>query len=119
MKPVGSAISLDFAPGATLSATIADFSASLQRRRRGVPVRTSTRRKLCHQLANYLAHDPPAQLTTADHAIAVVRCKVGIRLFQLPTSCCVRRRAQSDVGGWESPRHMTVLPGGGSLARAR
>ena len=35
------------APGAKLSATIAAFSAALQRRRRGAPVRTSTRRKLC------------------------------------------------------------------------
>jgi transposase-like protein len=34
------------APGAKLSATIAVFSAALQRRRRGVPVNTSMRRKL-------------------------------------------------------------------------
>src|SRR6516162_329754 len=59
MKPVGSAISLDFAPGATLSATIADFSASLQRRRRGVPVRTSTRRKLCPSIGKLLGTRSP------------------------------------------------------------
>jgi len=42
------------APGARLSATIAAFSAVLQRRRRGAPVRTSTRRKLCPSIAKLL-----------------------------------------------------------------
>src|SRR3954451_13613070 len=42
------------APGAKLSATIAAFSAALQRRRRGTPVRTSTRRKLCPSIGKLL-----------------------------------------------------------------
>jgi hypothetical protein len=41
------AASLAYAPGTRLSATIAAFSSSLQRRRRAGPVSTSTRRKLC------------------------------------------------------------------------
>src|SRR3954452_5909995 len=48
------------APGAKLSATIAAFSAALQRRRRGTPVRTSTRRKLCPSIGKLLGK--PASL---------------------------------------------------------
>src|SRR6516165_3431645 len=57
-------MSLDFAPGATLSATIAAFSASLQRRRRGVPVRTSTRRKLCPSIGKLLGTRSPCSIKT-------------------------------------------------------
>jgi hypothetical protein len=42
------------APGTKLSATIAAFSVVLQRRRRGVPVKTSTRRKLCPSIGKLL-----------------------------------------------------------------
>src|SRR6516162_1074110 len=57
-------MSLDFAPGATLSATIPAFSASLQRRRRGVPVRTSTRRKLCPSIGKLLGTRSPCSIKT-------------------------------------------------------
>ena len=48
------AISLVTAPGAKLSATIAAFSVVLQRRRRGVPVSTSTRRNVCSLIGKLL-----------------------------------------------------------------
>jgi hypothetical protein len=38
--------------------------------------------------------------------------------FQLPTSCATLNPNSISVKR-ESPRHMTMLPGGGSLARAR
>src|SRR3954462_4096961 len=54
------------APGAKLSATIAAFSAALQRRRRGAPVRTSTRRKLCPSIGKLLGK--PASLPRLNEA---------------------------------------------------
>src|SRR3954451_18442476 len=45
-------------PGARLSATIAAFSAALQRRRRGAPVSTSMRRKLCPSIGQLLGKSP-------------------------------------------------------------
>src|SRR3954471_17343459 len=59
-SPWRNAIMLATAPGAKLSATIAAFSAALQRRRRGTPVRTSTRRKLCPSIGKLLGK--PASL---------------------------------------------------------
>jgi hypothetical protein len=59
------------APGAKLSATIATFSAALQRRRRGVPVRTSTRRKLCPSIGKLLGK--PASLPRLNKAGSSVR----------------------------------------------
>src|SRR5215472_8817280 len=47
-----------------LSATIAAFSASLQRRRRGVPVKTSTRRKLCPSIGKLLGTRSPCSIKT-------------------------------------------------------
>src|SRR5947209_8050987 len=49
-----------------LSATIAAFSAALQRRRRGTPVRTSTRRKLCPSIGKSLGK--PASLPRPNEA---------------------------------------------------
>src|SRR5208283_3462213 len=40
------------------------------------------------------------------------------RPFQLPTSCAIPNPNWISVKR-DSPRHMTMLPGGGSLARAR
>src|SRR3954452_5285059 len=54
------------APDARLSATIAAFSAALQRRRRGAPVRTSTRRKLCPSIGKLLGK--PASLPRLNKA---------------------------------------------------
>src|SRR3954452_10651647 len=54
------------APGTKLSATIAAFSAALQRRRRGAPVRTSTRRKLCPSIGKLLGK--PASLPRLNEA---------------------------------------------------
>src|SRR5690242_521010 len=62
---------LAIAPGAKLSATIAAFSAALQRRRRGVPVRTSTRRKLCPSIGKLLGK--PASLPPLNEAGSSVR----------------------------------------------
>ena len=59
------------APGARLSATIAAFSAALQRRRRGAPVRTSTRRKLCPSIGKLLGK--PASLPRLNKAGSSVR----------------------------------------------
>src|SRR3954470_21680366 len=59
------------APGAKLSATIAAFSAALQRRRRGTPVRTSTRRKLCPSIGKLLGK--PASLPRLNKAGSSVR----------------------------------------------
>ena len=59
------------APGARLSATIAAFSAALQRRRRGVPVRTSTRRKLCPSIGKLLGK--PASLPRLNKAGSSLR----------------------------------------------
>ena len=59
------------APGAKLSATIAAFSAALQRRRRGAPVRTSTRRKLCPSIGKLLGK--PASLPRLNEAGSSVR----------------------------------------------
>src|SRR3954468_7473683 len=53
-RPWRRAIALATAPGGRLSATIAAFSAALQRRRCGVPVRTSIRRKLCPSIGKLL-----------------------------------------------------------------
>jgi hypothetical protein len=53
-SPCRRAIVLVTAPGAKLSATIAAFSAALHPRRRGVPVSTSTRRKLCPLIGKLL-----------------------------------------------------------------
>src|SRR4029079_11250648 len=57
--PWRTAPALATAPGARLSATIAAFSAALQRRRRGAPVRTSTRRKLCPSIGKLLGKPAP------------------------------------------------------------
>src|SRR5687767_1151763 len=54
------------APGARLSATIAAFSAALQRRRRSAPVRTSIRRKLCPSIGKLLGK--PASLPRLNKA---------------------------------------------------
>src|SRR5690242_10632278 len=62
---------LAIAPGAKLSATIAAFSAALQRRRRGTPVRTSTRRKLCPSIGKLLGK--PASLPRLNEAGSSVR----------------------------------------------
>ena len=59
------------APGARLSATIAAFSAALQCRRRGTPVRTSTRRKLCPSIGKLLGK--PASLPRLNKAGSSVR----------------------------------------------
>src|SRR3954462_9615544 len=59
------------APGAKLSATIAAFSAALQRRRRGAPVKTSTRRKLCPSIGKLLGK--PASLPRLYEAGSSVR----------------------------------------------
>ena len=59
------------APGAKLSATIAAFSAALQRRRRGVPVSTSTRRKLCPSIGKLLGK--PASLSRINETGSSVR----------------------------------------------
>src|SRR3954452_15384823 len=59
------------APGAKLSATIAAFSAALQRRRRGTPVRTSTRRKLCPSIGKLLGK--PASLPRLNEAGSSLR----------------------------------------------
>jgi hypothetical protein len=59
------------APGAKLSATIAAFSAALQRRRRGTPVRTSTRRKLCPSIGKLLGK--PASLPRLNKAGSSIR----------------------------------------------
>src|SRR3954470_10572925 len=59
------------APGARLSATIAAFSAALQRRRRGAPVRTSTRRKLCPSIGKLLGK--PASLPRLNKAGSSLR----------------------------------------------
>src|SRR3954471_7052278 len=59
-SPWRNATVLATAPGARLSATIAAFSAALQRRRRGAPVKTSTRRKLCPSIGKLLGK--PASL---------------------------------------------------------
>src|SRR5690242_21072403 len=62
---------LAIAPGAKLSATIAAFSAALQRRRRGAPVRTSIRRKLCPSIGKLLVK--PASLPRLNKAGSSVR----------------------------------------------
>ena len=43
---------------------------------------------------------------------------IRVKVFQLPTSCAIPNPNWISVKR-DSPRHMTMLPGGGSLARAR
>src|SRR3954470_13615286 len=51
----------NYAASSRISRTCAAFSAALQRRRRGVPVRTSIRRKLCPSIGKLLGK--PASLS--------------------------------------------------------
>ena len=64
-RPWPSAIVLLTAPGRKALRDNCRLSAALQqRRRRGVPVSISMRRKLCPQLASYLANQPPCLACT-------------------------------------------------------
>src|SRR5207244_5577052 len=78
------------------SATIAAFSAALQRRRRGVPVSTSTRRKLSPSIGKLLGTPSPyLDQTRQDHPITLTRCKVPVRL-----------RSEEHTSELQSPDHL-------------
>ena len=66
MQPVAQRDRARHCPGTKLSATIAAFSAALQRRRHGVPVSTSTRRKLCPSIGKL--HGKPTSLPRSREA---------------------------------------------------
>ena len=108
-----SAIMLATAPGVKLSATIAAFSAVLQRRRRGASVRTSTRRKLCPSIDKLLGK--PASLPCPNEAGSSVRPHLpqygsSVSLTSEPicarlkTLSSARRPRGEDMAAWTVPR---------------
>jgi hypothetical protein len=83
------------APGARPSVTIAAFSAVLHRRRRGVSVKTSTRRKLCPSIGKLLGKRTPCLDPTREHqSIAITACKarIALRLRSAANLALLKRR---------------------------